>query len=129
MKHTSMIWKKTPTPGKNSGAAVAGLCIFLLALLFAGGIALILQPMAYLEKQTPICKARAPTNISSIACGLTVLLTCCHHKCETLGVSVKLFCDTKLRFSVPNPVFYGKTFRVLLCTITIFCLQKYLLER
>lgn len=85
---------------------MAVLCICLLALLFAEGIALILQLMADLEKETPIFKARAPANISSIACGLTVLLTCCHRKCETLGVSVKLFCDTKLRISVPNPIFY-----------------------
>lgn len=37
-------------------------------------------------------KTQDPTNVSPIACGLTVLLTCCHHKSESLGVSVKLFC-------------------------------------
>ena len=59
----------------------------------AEGIVFNFQAMADLEKHTLICKAQAPINVSPIACGLTVLLTCCNHKCETLGVSVKLFCD------------------------------------
>lgn len=74
------------------------LWICLLAVSLAEGIVLILQAVADLEKHTLICKAQAPINVSPIACSLTVLLTRCNHKCETLGVSVKLCCDTQTNF-------------------------------
>lgn len=65
----------------------------MLAISLAEGIVLILQVVAVLEKHSLMYKTQAPTNVSPIVCGLTGLLTCCNHKRESLGVSVKLFCD------------------------------------